>query len=143
MKTIIAHEEFDSVTGISTVTIQNKYGHFTGVARCHPDDMDTFSEFHGERVAMHKAQINFLKTRMKEEKIKATAVENLLKDFYTNIQTKSKVFSEKTYQHALTRLKDYQKRIDYYEARIKELEENIIVLDKARQEILLRSKKNK
>ncbi len=141
MKYKIVSENFDEITGVSTVTIQNKYGHFTGVARCCPED--SYSMFQGERIAIMKAQINFCKSRIKAEKNKAKNIDDLLKNFYLNIQTSSAVFKEKTYKTALREIAKCQDNIKRYTDTIDTINRSIKKMDEVRQEVLLRSKENK
>lgn len=141
MKTKIVDETFDENFGTTTVTIQNKYGHFTGVAYCHPDD--TYSMFQGERIAVTKANIEFLKFRIKQTKNMIKALDNLLSDYYLNIDTNPEIFSSPVYQHALTKIEIYNKEIENFKISINILQDSIKKMDKERQDVLHRSKKNK
>ena len=93
MKTKIINESFDEKNGTTIVTIQNKYGHFTGVAMCHPDD--SFSPFQGERIAATKANIEFLKFRIKQTKAESNGIKKLLSEDSQYEQEDNYDFSEK------------------------------------------------
>lgn len=140
MKTKIVDETFDEKLGTTTVTIQNKYGHFTGVAYCHPDD--EYSMFQGERIAATKASIEFLKSRIKQTKSEAKGIKTLLSDFYSNPNKHPSDYVGELWRHALIKLYNYQERIENYETSINILKNSIKLMDKERQEVLLRSKKN-
>ena len=141
MKTKIVYEEFDKENGISIVTIQNKYGRFTGTAMCHPDD--SFSLFQGERIAATKANIEFLKFRIKQTKAEAKGINKLLSDFYYNTDISSSAYVGRVWKHALVKLKRYEKDIENFKDGIEILKDSIVKMDKERQEVLKRSKQNK
>ena len=140
MKTKIVDETFDEKLGTTTVTIQNKYGHFTGVAYCHPDD--EYSMFQGERIAATKANIEFCKFRIKQIKAMAKSLNDYLSDFYCNSEIDVKLYIGPMWKHALTKLETYEKEIENYKINIEILKNSIKLMDKERQEVLLRSKKN-
>lgn len=141
MKTKIVDETFDENRGITKVTIQNKYGHFTGYAYCSP--IDSFSAFQGERIAVTRANIEFCKTRIKQEKIAIKTLDNLLKDFYFNSKTRPEIFSSSIYRHTLLELNRRKDNVDFYTDSIKILKSSIKKIDDERQNVLLRAKKNK
>lgn len=128
MKTKIVDEKFDENTGVTTVTIQNKYGHFTGSAHCHPDD--SYSMFQGERIAATRANIKYLKRRISLEKTKL----KVLKEFDNSF-----LFSYKL--NILE--KKYKNNIQDFEDSIYILNDSIKKMDEERQKVLLRSKENK
>lgn len=127
MKTKIVHEEFDEKNGISIVTIQNKYGHFTGMAQCHSDD--EYSMFQGERIAATRANIEFCKFRIKQEKVKIKTLDEL-----------ETIFFNKTLYN---KIKECKRTIEYYKDSITILKNSIKLMDEERQKVLQRSKKNK
>lgn len=141
MKTKIVYEEFDKENGISIVTIQNKYGRFTGTAMCHPDD--SFSSYQGERIAATKAHIAFLKFRIKQTKAEAKGIQTLLSDFYYDTNISSSAYVGRVWKHALVKLERYEKDIEDFKNGIKILKDSIVKMDTERQEVLKRSKKNK
>ena len=128
MKTKIVDENFDEITGVTTVTIQNKYGHFTGSAHCHPDD--SYSMFQGERIAVTRANIKYLKRRISLEKTKLKA----LKEFDDSF-----IFS---YQLNILE-KKYKNNIQDFKDSIHILNDSIKKMDEERQKVLLRSQENK
>ena len=145
MKTKIINESFDKDTGLTIVTIQNKYGHFTGTAKCHPDEIDNFSMFQGERIAATRANINFLKFRIKQEKAKIKAVRAFSNDLYS-LYLNDIIYDKKVnhiWEHAIIMEDTYEKNIENFKTSIEILNNSIKLMDKDRQDILLRSNKNK
>lgn len=141
MKTKIIDETFNKDEGITTVTIQNKYGHFTGIAYCHPDD--EYSMFQGERIAATRANIKFCKFRITQEKAKLKALENIHTNrsfennygaFLANFDIRHQLYNNK---------KRCKETIEHYQDAISILKKSIKKMDEERQKILLRSKKNK
>lgn len=137
MKTKIVFEDFDEKSGITTVTIQNKYGHFTGIAKCNP--VDEYSMFHGERIAVTRAHIDYCKLRMRQDKAKLEALEELqIKDKYTSnydlYLLRKQIWDNR---------RKYSDSIQHWKDAISILENSIKLMDEERQKILLRSKKNK
>lgn len=141
MKTKIVYEEFDEKNGISIVTIQNKYGRFTGIAKCHPDD--SFSSYQGERIAATKANIEFLKFRIKQTNAEADGIKKLLSDFYYDTNISFSAYAGRVWKHAIIKLERYKKDIEDFKNGIKILKDSIVKMDTERQEVLKRSKKNK
>ena len=127
MKTKIIYEDFDKDTGVTTVMLQNKYGHFIGEAHCHPKD--SFSMFQGERIAATRANIKFCKHRITQEKAKLKVLEELETSF----------FNKTLYN----KIKECQKNIENYKTSIIVLKDSIKEIDEERQKVLLRSNKNK
>ena len=141
MKTKIIDEHFEEENGISIVTIQNRYGHFTGKAFCNKEDY--FSSYQGERIAVTRANIKFAKSRLKEEKTKLKAIENLLKSLYHDEFFNSNIYEEKTYKQTKKEQERYYKNIENWENTIIILKDSIKKMDEERQKVLLRSSKNK
>ena len=127
MKTKIVDETFDEKSGLTTVTLQNKYRHFTGIARCHPDD--EYSMFQGERIAATRANIKFCKHRITQEKAKIKVLDELETPF----------FNKTLYN----KIKECQETIEKYQDSITILKNSIKLMDEERQKVLQRSKKNK
>lgn len=141
MKNKVIKESYDKETGICKITIQNKYGHFTGEAKCCPEDMDQFSTFTGSRYAEIRAAANFMKYKAKEEKIKLKTIQNLKKDL--------EHYYAGSYPHAIPskvlrfinlKLRDYTQAISDWENLYHYLEDTIKDQDEERQKILLRAK---
>ena len=137
MKTKIVDETFDEISGITTVTIQNKYGHFTGMAQCHPDD--EYSMFQGERIAATRANIEFCKHRIVQEKAKIKALKEL------GLNTRIDVYAGKIKEDKkiFKLINRYEKNIENYKDSITILKNSIKIMDEERQKVLQRSKKNK
>lgn len=144
MKTKIVNETFNADTGLTTVTLQNKYGHFTGTARCCLDD--DYSMFQGERIAATRANIEFCKFRIKQEKAKIKALDEIIIDY--NLETKyldypSFVLGYKLRKQIFLNKRNYEKNIENFKDSISILKNSIKLMDEERQKVLLRSKKNK
>lgn len=141
MKNKVIKESYDKETGVCRITIQNKYGHFTGEAKCCPEDMDQFSTFTGSRYAEIRAAANFMKYKAKEEKIKLKAIQNLKKDlehYYAGSYPYA--IPSKVLRFINLKLRDYTQAISDWENLYHYLEDTIKDQDKERQKILLRSK---
>lgn len=84
MKNKIVNYHVNEASGICHMTIQNKYGKFTGWAYCNDKDMENFSSHAGLRYAENRAAADYAKLRLKQEKIKLKTIQNLVKDFEYN-----------------------------------------------------------
>jgi hypothetical protein len=80
----------DAKTGVSTVTIHNEYGEFTGTAKCSPED--DFSRFQGCRLAELRARRKYAKRRLLIAKEKYKSVWNTCEEVYWGCHSES-VFS--------------------------------------------------
>lgn len=138
MKNKIVYANSNPDTGESVVTIQNKYGHFTGRTRCCPEDLDTFSPFVGERYAETRAAAAFARFRLNQEKIKRDTICNYIKDCISN----NLDINNKYVDHAYAKLHDYEDNIKYWTDVIDILNNSISQQDKERTRILERSKQN-
>lgn len=136
MKNKIIKESYDKKTGVCKITIQNKYGHFTGEAKCCPEDMDQFSIFAGSRYAEIRAAAKFAKFRYNQEKIKLQTIQNLIKDLKHR-----DIFIPLDIQRTLKlKLRDYSQSMSDWQNIYTYLEDTIKDQDKERQKILLRTK---
>ena len=79
MKTKILYSNYDNNTGVSTVTIQTKYGIFTGTAKIHPDDKNYSSSFFGCELAELRAGIKNLKAKLKKVNYQLETIETCCK----------------------------------------------------------------
>lgn len=93
MKNKLVYSNFDPETGISTVTIQNKYGRFTGTAKLDEEDRKHPSKFQGCEYAEMKAVIAFLEERIKIYKLQIKA----LQDCYQEMMQSSH-FNKSSYE---------------------------------------------
>ena len=59
----IADESFNEEIGLSTITIATSHGHFSGMARVHPDDLEKhhYTSLTGKHIACLRAFISYLK----------------------------------------------------------------------------------
>ncbi len=76
MKHKLIHSEFNPETGVSTVIIQNKYGHFTGKAKLDAADAAYPSKFQGCEYAEMKAIMSYLDERILLLRIEQKALMN-------------------------------------------------------------------
>ena len=74
MRNKLVYCDYNVETGISTVVIQNKYGHFTGKAKLHESDADHPSKFQGCEYAEQKAMIECLEKRISILKVAQKAL---------------------------------------------------------------------
>ena len=79
MKTKILYSNYNTNTGVSTATIQTKYGIFTGTAKIHPNDKDYSSSFFGCELAELRAGIKSLKAKLKKINYQLEAIETCYK----------------------------------------------------------------
>lgn len=130
-------------TRISAVTIQNKYGKFYGMAKCHPDDMENFSAFAGERYAETRARAEFANFRYRQEKIKLKTIQSLVRDIENDIHTSMEHMPEKYRRKINLKLRDYTQSVEDWKNLSNYLMQNIKRSDKIRQELLEKCAKNK
>lgn len=128
----------------SSVTIQNKYGKFTGQAFCSPEDFDNdkFSKRVGERYAEIRAHAAFAKFRYKQEKIKKKTIENLIKDIEYFCSEEDKK-DNPIYHRARLALRNYSTSTESWENLYKYFENSVFEQDKMREDILSRTRKIK
>lgn len=144
MKSKIIKSHLNKKTGVSIVTIQNKYGKFFGYAQCHPDDMETYSQFAGERYATLRAYKSFAKFRLKQEKIKLKTIENLMKDIIHD--TRNNLSFDTTsipMRKIKLKLRDYKQSVSDWENIYNFYEQEIKKQDEERQAIIKRAKVKK
>lgn len=139
MKYKIIEEYYDEKKREYSVTIQNKYGRFTGKAYCNKEDV--FSIYTGARYAEIRATIEYAKFRYKQEKIKLNTVRNLYKDLTYNAYLAQ---MNQTALHSVNiKIRDYSQSTQDWKNLYEYLEKRIPELDKEREKILSRTKKDK
>ena len=143
MKEKIIKSYSNEDTGVSVVTIQNKYGKFYGMAFCHPDDMENFSAFAGERYAETRARAAFADFRYKQEKIKLQTIQNLIKDIDSGSGTSMEYMPEEYRRKINLKLRDYTQSVEDWKNLSNYLIQNVKQSDKLRQELLEKCAKNK
>ena len=111
----ICHSEFNSTTGISTVTIKTKLGKFTGKTKLHLDDKDYVSNYAGCQYAemraleqYMKAKIKIIKERLKGIEICEAAMKNT--KWYNDKSIEARAFRKQKYI-MITEQKKWQDRI--------------------------------
>lgn len=138
MENKVINEIYDKNTGYSEVTIQNKYGRFTGTAQCHPNDLKSYSAYTGARYAEIRATCNYAKFRYNQEKIKLKAIKDFKKQLLNN-----NIFIDKKIERQLNlKIRDYTQSTSDWENLYKYLNRRIPELDKEREKILSRTKQN-
>lgn len=74
-------ENYDKITGIATVTVQDHRNIFTGTAKVHPDDFDFANGLTGFDIAYLRAMIKRKKKKMSEIKAQVKYFKGLLKSW--------------------------------------------------------------
>lgn len=137
---VVKSVNYDNL-GFNSVTIQNKYGQFTGYAWCCDEDMANgkYSMYVGQRYAETRARQAFAKFRWKQEKVKLKTMQNLYKDLLND----PKCADDKSLRYVQIKVRDYTESVEnwgnlyhYYKRSIKEQEE-------MREKILNRAKEEK
>ena len=129
--------------GFSTVTIQNKYGHFTGNSICQEEDMSNFSSLAGQRYAEISAFIQYCDFRYKQEKLKYDTMLKLQNDInYLQLSLAEQKASNKVLRKVKLKIRDYHNSMEDWKNLSTHLKQLILKQDKDRQEILLRVKKD-
>lgn len=113
---------FDKDTGVSTVTLFDKYGIYTGFALLHPDDRDNASEYAGCRIAEYRAWIRALQIKRHRTKIKLNAIKNLVKDIEINYH---EPIDSKLSRRFFLKIRDYNNEIEDINNQINEIRTNI------------------
>ena len=140
MKDKIVKEYHSKETGISVLTIQNKYGRFTGDSLCHPDDLEHYSEFTGLRYAEIRANMDYAKLRLNQEKIKLKTMENLLKDINYSERCRNEACPEVMRKIRL-KIRDYTQSVDDWQNLYNHLRKAVKVEDETRTKIINRRTK--
>lgn len=139
MKNKIIKSFFDPEFGYSYVEVQNKYGIFKGHASCSEEDLPNFSEFAGERYALLRAEKQFAKLRLRQEKIKLQTIKNLIKDISNNIDFIKE--DDPIMRKINLKLRDYTQSVSDWENLYNYYEPEIKHQDSLRQQILSKVKK--
>lgn len=134
------YSDFNAETGQSTVTIQNKYGIYTGTAQVHPDDLDYVSRYAGCRIAELRAEIKILKDEIQRDKIALSALQTLDKELRSYY---AEDYNLKIQRHIYKQIKYYTNEINTIKTEIKEIEELIQKRIDIRTDIISRAKKAK
>ena len=137
MKYKIVEEYYNEYNREYSVTIQNKYGRFTGKAYCNRDDI--YSAYTGARYAEIRATIEFAKFRYNQEKIKLKTVKNLYKDLTYNGYLAQ--INQRAIHAVNIKIRDYSQSVQNWKNLYEYLEKRIPELDKEREKILNRGKK--
>lgn len=151
MSNKIVNSFFDEDTGVSRVTMQNKYGKFIGFAQCHPDDMKNFSMYAGSRYAETRAAMDFAKFRLKQEKIKLQTIQNLITDISRSAKCDYELecITEHTGRRSnllrqiKLKLRDYSQSVEDWSNLYDFLKTSVKKQDEERQRILSRTRKEK
>lgn len=128
----LEYSEFNKETGYSLVTIANKYGHFTDVAKLHPKDAPYASEITGCMYAETRAKI-----RCQRQRLKLNAAQKKIMQDYYNIISGMKDFNPR--DPAASKARRVMHDLDTERTQIKEsiktLEKYIKDCDKYRDEL--------
>ncbi len=121
-KVKIIRADYNKETGISTVTIDSRYGQFTGYARLHPQDADRESVFAGCEYAEIRANIKYMKTRRVESRIKLKT----MKEFYVTISSMTGFIKDGIEaRKARMLIHEYKKEVQYWTDMIASAEKSL------------------
>ena len=86
--------EVQSYGNAVVVWLKTDLGYFDGVAHCHPDDKEHYSEIFGGRLAETRAWKKYCKARMKEVKKTGETISKFMENciHYKNFDTNTKEF---------------------------------------------------
>lgn len=116
----LIYSNFDNKTGKSIVTLANKDGIYTGIAKLNPKDNDIASEFMGCNLAESRAWIKYLKAQKKKRRLQLKTIENLIKDF-TSVQ----LYTPEIDKRFKIQIKYYKKDIQEIDESIKSIQDSI------------------
>lgn len=136
-KIIKATSDID--TGKSEVIIQNKYGRFYGTAQCHPNDIENFSFYAGERYAENRAIAEYAKFRWKQEKVKLKTIKDLIKDIDYVCSSEEKE-NNPIFRKIKLKLRDYSQSSEDWGNLYHFFKNSVENQDKERTKILNRAK---
>lgn len=126
---------FNKQTGKSIVTLADKYGTYTGKAKCHPNDLQYISEFMGGVLAQNRAMIKLLKNKIHREKIRKKTIQNIFQDIKSNISNIEEIRKRLEIQ-----LKNCNNEINKTNQQIKEIQNNIKTRIQVRDDIVQKYK---
>lgn len=120
LNTKLVNATYNEKSGISTVTLENEYGRFTGVARCHPDDKG--SKFFGCQIAEARAMIKIFK-----EQLRISEGQRKVFDIFIDTISQKKDYNPKTNEacHARRFLEEFELNNKYFSESIKAAENYI------------------
>lgn len=132
MNNHLEYSNFNPETGYSIVTIANKYGHFSDVAKLHPSDEPYASEITGCEYAEYRAMIRCWKHRLKLN----AAQKKIMQDYY-NIISGMANFNPRDPAASKARrvMHDLDTEREEFKANIANLEKYIKDCDKYRDEL--------
>lgn len=115
--------EIDKEEGTIVCIIKDKENTFIGLAECHEDDMDMFSELTGSHIAMTRAQINYM-THIRDNEIKPAlkAMHHL-----SSCMKTSKNFNPKSYENIMLQrqIRLFESDLDVINSAIAEEKQNL------------------
>ena len=130
----IINQEFNPDTNITKVSLADKYGQYTGIAKLHPGDR--YNHIVGGSIAEQRAFIKKLSEDIKRNRIMLKAVKDLLKDIKNNnLDINPKI--ERRFKIAI---RNYSQQIFVLEKNIEELKEQLKTGISLREQIIKNSK---
>ena len=75
----LVHSDFDKITGKTSVTVADRYGKYTGIAKLHPEDKNNYIV--GGTIAETRAMIKACKSRLSREKIRLQTLISFKNEF--------------------------------------------------------------
>lgn len=112
------YNNFDPITNVTTVTLADKYGTYTGIAKLHPDDIN--NSIAGPRIAEERARIKFYKARLRREKIRLQTLISFKKEYHQDFSLKEFNFLEIRINRSLRLIKNLNETISIHEDALKE-----------------------
>ena len=111
MKTKLIYAKYDRETGISTATVRNRYGTFTGTSKLREEDRFVESSFLGCQFAETKAIIKSLKEQRKRITIQLEALENLHFDMQNMKEYQPDSFEARRLRRRIYELREEKMRL--------------------------------
>lgn len=124
MKTIAS--DYTKETGLSYVTINTDIGLFTGYSKLNPEDKDIASNFAGCRYAEIRANIKYIKAKIRDIKLQLEPLEKI----FNNLNNR------KYYNKKNTGMKILEKEIILLQDDLVTLQNNVKSLKKRLQEAI-------
>lgn len=125
---------YDPNTNITKVSLADKYGKYTGIAKLHPEDK--YNHIVGGSIAQQRAFIKKLSEDIKRNRIMLKAIKDLLKDIKNN----NLDISPRIERRFKIAIRNYSQQILVLEKNIEELKEQLKADISLRERIIKNSK---
>lgn len=139
----IINEEYDVLTGITTVTINTNCGAFTGTTKMDNTDAEYPSIFHANEIALAKALRKYAKQMIIITREKIQPLEAVLSQcIFVNHHSDDQVYGKATFL-IRKEIEKLQKELDLWQKRVKATSSMITSRITARDKIIKTYYKNK